>query len=91
LSFNNKIVTTTTTNTYASGLKVTITEDSKEDEKSKLMSRHEMGTMITSLTNKVNALEETIQRVRDVIDSYQVHGDHEDIPQAEILTALDGK
>jgi hypothetical protein len=91
LSFHNKIITTTTTNTYASGLRVTITEDPKEDEKSKLMSRHEMGTMITSLTNKVNALEETIQRVRDVIDSYRVHGDHEDIPQEELLTALDGK
>ena len=91
MSFYNKIITTTTTNAYASGLKVSFTQDDKEDEKSKLMSRHEMGTMITSLSNKVNALDETIQRVRDVIDSYQVHGDHEDIPQEELLTALDGK
>jgi hypothetical protein len=82
---------TTTTNAHALGLKVTITQNNEEEVKSNLMSRHDMGCMITRLTNKVNALEEAVQRVRDVIDSYQVHGDYEDIPQEEILTALDGK
>lgn len=70
MSFHSKIITTTTTNTYASGLKVTITEDPKEDEKSKLMSRHEMGTMITRLTNRVNKLEETIERVNVLADDF---------------------
>lgn len=89
MSINSEPITTT--NTYASAVKVTITKSEQEKAQDKLMSRHEMGTVITSLTNKVNALEETIQRVRDVIDSYQEHGDHEDIPQEELLTALDGK
>ena len=80
----------TTTNSYASGLKVTITQDNTEDEKSKLMSRHEMGTMITRLTNKVNALEEAVERVRlfanDAIDYGQYI-----IRAEDVLKALDGK
>ena len=81
----------TTTNSFASGIKVTITQNGEEKVQDNLMSRHDMGCMITSLSNKVNSLEETIQRVRDVLDSYRVHGDYENIPQEELLTALDGK
>lgn len=36
-----------------------------------LMSRHDMGVMINRLTNKVNRLEFSIARVRDVVEGMQ--------------------